>query len=85
MVLHSNLFDLSKKEDRKLKYDFNDLDGIIFGIKTSASDKFKILKVIDEKCRRSNRNDFKFYQAYYSRKENCIKYAQMPLLKFDGN
>ncbi|KVX93103.1 hypothetical protein WL09_03430 [Burkholderia ubonensis] len=76
------LFNLSA-EDRKLKYDFDDLDGIIFGIRTSLEDKLKISKVIEDKCRTLGRKDFKFYQAYFSRPTGKIEYSPMSLLKFD--
>ncbi|WP_080429493.1 DUF2971 domain-containing protein [Burkholderia ubonensis] len=82
LVLHSMLFNLSA-EDRKLKYDFDDLDGIIFGIRTSLEDKLKISKVIEDKCRTLGRKDFKFYQAYFSRPTGKIEYSPMSLLKFD--
>jgi hypothetical protein len=74
---------LQSRDSRKLKYAFNDLDGIIFGIKTSMEDKLKIIKIIESKCRKENRKDFKFYQAYYSKQKGIIDHAEMTLLKFN--
>ncbi|RQT09837.1 DUF2971 domain-containing protein [Burkholderia contaminans] len=82
LVLHSMLFDLTT-EDRKLQYDFDDLDGIIFGIRTSLDDKLKISKVIEDKCKALGRKDFKFYQAQFSRQTGKIEYSPMSLLKFN--
>lgn len=66
LILSSSMTDYSSPATRKLKYKFKDLDGIIFGMKTSEKDKLSILKIIEEKCRAEGRDDFKFYQAYYS-------------------
>ena len=37
-------------------------------------DKIKIKKIIDEKCKIENREDFEFYQAYYCQKNKNIQY-----------
>jgi hypothetical protein len=37
IVLHSNLADLESKDSRKLKYNFEDLAGIVFGLKTELT------------------------------------------------
>jgi len=68
-------------EKRKLKYNFFDIEGIIFGIKTPIEDKLKIMKIIENKCQKENRTDFKFYQAYYSRDTGKIEANEMSLLK----
>jgi len=83
LILSSTLLDLQSRDSRKLKYAFNDLDGIIFGIKTSMEDKLKIIKIIESKCRKENRKDFKFYQAYYSKQKGIIDHSEMTLLKFN--
>jgi hypothetical protein len=73
LIIHGDLIDYSEKEKRKLKYDFNDIEGIIFGIKTPTSDKIKIIKIIESKCERNNRKEFDFYQAYYSKDSGKIE------------
>lgn len=40
--------DFSSDEDRTATYDFNDLDGIIFGIKTPSDTKLELFKIIEE-------------------------------------
>lgn len=82
LILTSSIFDFSEKQVRKPKYDFFDLDGIIFGIKTPVQQKLEIIKVIEEKTRKHNRTDFKFYQAYYSRSKGTVEHAEMSFLKF---
>lgn len=66
IVLQSGFVDYSDKAARKLTYDFSDLEGIVFGIKTKSADKVRIAKIIKEKCKKSGRTEFDFYQAYYS-------------------
>ncbi|MCI7841205.1 DUF2971 domain-containing protein [Klebsiella pneumoniae] len=80
LVLSSSLFDFSERKDRVLTYDFNSLQGIIFGIKTKTEDKIKIMKVIENKCGENSRADFKFYQAYYSPENKQIEHYEMTLL-----
>lgn len=85
LVLHSGITDLSEKDRRTLTYDFSSLKGIIFGINTKEEDKLKTIKIIEDKCNKYSRSDFKFYQAYYCSDENCIKSVEMSLVKFPGN
>ncbi|WP_158438285.1 hypothetical protein [Natranaerobius thermophilus] len=51
---------------RKLTYNFEDLEAIIFGMRTSIEDKIRIIKIIEDKCKFYGRDDFEFYQASYS-------------------
>lgn len=82
LILSSSLIDFSDRKDRKLKYNFNDLDGIIFGIKTSLEHKLAIMEIIGKKCQTETRKDFNFYQASFSHDKGCITYAPMSLIKF---
>ena len=85
LILHSSITDLSEKDRRTLIYDFSSLKGIIFGINTKEEDKLKVIKIIEDKCNKHSRSDFKFYQAYYCADENCIKSVEMSLVKFSSN
>lgn len=58
------------------------LKGIIFGIKTKKEDKIKIMQIINAKYEANDRNDFKFYQAFYSPTKKSIDYSEMKLLSF---
>lgn len=61
------------KNNRKLKYDFDDLEGIVFGIKTPLDDKIKIIDIIKNKCRQYDRKDFEFYQTQFAESTGEIK------------
>ncbi|MGL1892183.1 MAG: DUF2971 domain-containing protein [Spirochaetaceae bacterium] len=69
--------------DRLHRYDFNQLDGIIFGIKTLKEDKLKMIEVIKKKCLADNRKEFSFYQAYYNYNTNKISYLELPILDME--
>ena len=73
LILEDGLSEFGEKKNRTLTYNFNSLKGIIFGIKTSDEDKLIIMKIIEEKCRKNNRTDFKFFQAYYSSEHGDIR------------
>lgn len=59
------LDDIHANEPIKLSYDFNDLEGIIFGIRTKLKDKLRIKKIIERKMKSFNRKDFNFYQVRF--------------------
>jgi hypothetical protein len=80
LVLNSLITDYSDGSRRKLKYDFADLRGIIFGINTSDDDKLKIIRIIKQKCLEANRKDFEFYQAFYVKRTGKIATLPMSLL-----
>ena len=73
MILSSLISDLTDKTSRKLTYRFASLRGIIFGINMKDNDKMKIIDIVFEKCRSENREDFEFFQAYYSHETNAIE------------
>lgn len=77
IILDEIFNDYRCKEDRKLKYDFDDLEGIIFGIKTSSLDKEKIINIIKKKCQESGRKHFDFYEAEYSHESGKIELVKM--------
>ena len=81
LILNDMFHDFDTPESRSLKYEFDALDGIIFGIKTTANDKLRIMKIIDDKCLKYKREDFNFYQAYYSKTDGKIKYELLDLIK----
>ena len=64
---------LEEGEDPKLIYDFNSLKGIIFGIRASDAEILKAIKIIQKKCKKHERSDFKFYKAEYSQKTGDIR------------
>lgn len=67
IIIQNILGSHSSVENQTYTYDYNTLDGIIFGLKTSLSDKVKIMRIIDQKLsKRSVSEPFKFYQAHYN-------------------
>ncbi|MCT7620259.1 DUF2971 domain-containing protein [Aliarcobacter butzleri] len=66
-----------KEEDRKLKYDFNCLKGVIFGIKTPQNKKDEIIEIIINKCHENNILDFEFYQAFYCKESKNIQHKKL--------
>ena len=38
-------------------------------MRTSVEDNVKIIKLIEKKCKENNRENFDFYQAYYSKQK----------------
>ncbi|MHB8128944.1 MAG: DUF2971 domain-containing protein [Mobilitalea sp.] len=68
-------------ESRNLKYQFDSLEGIIFGIETSEIDKARILEIISEKCIESKRKDFKVYQAYFDEETKTIKSSELKIIE----
>ena len=70
------------KEKRIIHYDFEDLKGIIFGVKTTVEDKCKVIKIIEEKCRQHKRSNFKFYQSRFPVYKNKMEVIELNLLKF---
>lgn len=83
LILTSMLHDFEDPSLRKLKFEFGDLEGIIFGIKTTDEHKLAIIKAIEAKCKKDGRKDFKFYQASYSRSSGSIHIAELTLLRFE--
>ena len=73
LLLYCLIGDLSEPRCRTLTYDFSSLKGIIFGIRTPPSDKLKIIETIHKKCRKNNRTDFEFFQAYHCHETGGIQ------------
>jgi hypothetical protein len=73
IIIHGDFYNYDMPESRKLKYNFASLEGIIFGINTSDDDKLKIISIIGQKCKILQREDFNFYQAYYSKDKGKIE------------
>lgn len=83
LVLSSILTPIIDKKNRKLKYNFNSLKGLIFGMETPNEEKLKIIEIIKDKCKKNNINDFEFYQAYYCQKNESIQHRRMSFIKLN--
>ena len=77
LILHGGLQEELKGSERLWNYKFDSLKGIIFGIRTSDADKLKAIEIIQRKCLKNNRTDFKFYQACYSPHDGTIQKREL--------
>ena len=68
------------QNSRKFSYKFEDMDGIIFGIKTPTDQKLSIIDAVRKKCEKTGRELFNFYQASYNSKTSKIEIEPIPLL-----
>ena len=81
LVLTSTLEAFSDPKDRKLTYQFSDLEGIIFGIKTSSDDKERIFRIISAKCKAEGQRTFEFSQSSYTPLTGKIVTMPLELLR----
>lgn len=65
LITDNTAFDFSNLENRKLKYNFNLLNGIIFGNKIEKENKDRIIEIIAKNCIEEKREDFEFYNLLY--------------------
>lgn len=79
LILQNGMPDYADPKNRCLKYNFDSLDGLIFGIRTPEVEKYKILQVVEELCDKYQRTDFNIYQAFHDSADKTIAYR--PLLK----
>lgn len=68
-----------------LKYEFSQLEAIVFGMRSSMEDKQHILRIVREKCLAAGRKHFRFFQADYSAPKGKMVLSEMRLLKFEGD
>jgi hypothetical protein len=60
------------RENRTVRYEFSQLAGIVFGVRTATADKLKIIKLILQKCPEASRKDFNFWQMSYRASEGRL-------------
>ena len=78
LILYQSDIDLTDKARRVLKYDFNSLKSVIFGMKTNENDRLRTMEIIKDKCQANGRTDFEFYDAYYSPITRKIEKVRIP-------
>ncbi|MFJ9992390.1 DUF2971 domain-containing protein [Pseudomonas putida] len=77
ILLQSTLGAFDDAKNRKLKYKFDSLEGIIFGIRTSELDKFRLIDIVQKLCNEFGRESFEFYQAYFDSATSKIAYRSV--------
>lgn len=80
IILTSTINDLTPIELRKVKYNFDSLEGIIFGINTSLEHKCELIARIESLSKKFDRSEFSFYQARYDEKTRKIAIDKLSLL-----
>lgn len=80
LYITDSFFEFKEAKERAIKYKFENLNGIIFGIKTTTEDKIKIMKIIAQKCKEDKREEFNFYQAAYDLGSDKIKIMKLDVL-----
>ena len=77
LLLNGMFEDYSSKESRKLKFSFDDLEGVIFGQKMLYTQKKQIVDLIQKKCQELGRKDFSFYDSTYSPLKGEMSYIKI--------
>lgn len=77
LLLNGMFEDYSLKESRKLKFSFDDLEGVIFGQKMLYTQKKQIVDLIKKKCQETGRKDFSFYDSTYSPLKGEMAYIKI--------
>ena len=73
IVLDNSFYNHNPAEQRKWKYEFGQLHGIIFGINTTLSDKQKIISILREKRKKIHRKPIQIYQARFDEDKEKIE------------
>lgn len=63
--LVDSFHEFKDKNSRAFNYDFNDLEAIIFGMRTPIKERIEIINIIRKKCKENNRESFDFYEMKY--------------------
>lgn len=87
IVISSSLGSFDDAKDRVLEYKFENLEAIIFGMKTPLKQRSEIIETVVKKCKELNIDQFDFYEMAYSnrtgtlfkRKLHSVKQGQLQL------
>lgn len=77
-IIFDHNYEFTSEQTRKIFYEPNKLKGIIFGYNTSISDKLKVMEILRNKKSELDDN-FKLYQAYFSKNNEERKIKIYPL------
>lgn len=82
IVISDTLGIRDSHDGRTFTYDYDVLDGIIFGINTTLSDKVRIMRILDKKIgSRTVTEPFKLFQARYNARSGRIEAHHLNLLE----
>lgn len=81
LLLDDSFHKFTEPQSRTLSYNFNSLEGIVFGIRTPINEKVKIIETVINKCQEVGRTDFKFFQSRFDDLQCKIVLDQLDLLQ----
>jgi len=84
LILQNGMPDYEEFKNRCLKYDFESLEGIIFGIRTPEVQKYKIIQVVEALCDKHKRSEFNIYQAHHDPSTKEISYRSLVKVSCDN-
>jgi len=84
-AVEHTLWEKKEKANRVYRYDIKQLKGIIFGMNTPENVKMEIFKIMEEKVKENNMDDFKFHSAVFSPTSKKIDIRPMNLLQFKSD
>lgn len=67
-----------------LTYDFAQLEGLVFGMRTTTEDRLRMCKIIESKCREAGRTHFRFFESTYWPAKGRMFVSELKLLQFKG-
>lgn len=67
ILLQAHHEDFKPTESRKLRYNFQQLESIIFGVNMPLLHKLDLIETVEKLCIKHNRENFVFQQAYYTK------------------
>lgn len=79
LVLDSDLDGIDESTNRKIQYSINNLEGVIFGIRTPLEQKAQILDILAKHAKKA-KAQINVYQARYDKQTNTIKHAKLKAL-----
>ena len=86
IILTDTLDRLHEPAKRLFEYDFNALEGVIFGIRVNMMDKVRIMQILDSKLSTNPRSHpFKYFQAQVKPHSGRIEAVHLSLLERSQN
>lgn len=79
LIMHDFVIGLEEISLRQVSYDFEALDGVIFGISTPTDEKAQIIEIVTRLCEQNGRKDFNFYQAVYDPAQRNIQHVKLDI------
>lgn len=80
---HSFGFEKIDKKDRVLRYKFEQLQGVIFGLRTTEEIQLEIMRIVEEKMKLHGHRAFGFYKAEYSSVRRRLIIRKYSLMKYE--